>query len=60
MPKDMIAGCFDGYTWNRIQYFVNSADRSGFTGDSGIRCSAYSHAPCGASMVGRNAVKLPL
>jgi hypothetical protein len=33
MPKDMIAGCFDGYTWNRIQYFVNSVNRSGFTGD---------------------------
>jgi hypothetical protein len=31
--KDLIIGCSDRYNWNKIKYWVNSVDKSGFTGD---------------------------
>lgn len=30
--KDLLIGCITNYTFDKIQYFVNSIDRSGFTG----------------------------
>lgn len=30
--KDVVIGCITNYTFDKIQYFVNSIDRSGFTG----------------------------
>lgn len=31
--KDLIIGCSSNYNWDRIKFWVNSINRSGFTGD---------------------------
>lgn len=31
--KDLIIGCYTDYDWEKIKYWVNSLDQSGFTGD---------------------------
>ena len=31
--KDLIIGCSTGYNWNVLRYWVNSINRSGFSGD---------------------------
>jgi hypothetical protein len=33
MGKDLIIGGASGYTWDQLKYWVNSIQRSGFTGD---------------------------
>jgi len=34
--KDLIIGAFTNYDWPKIKYWVNSIDRSGFTGDKAV------------------------
>jgi hypothetical protein len=34
--KDLIIGCFTDYDWDKIKYWVNSIDQSGFTGDKSM------------------------
>lgn len=34
--KDLIIGCFTNYNWEKIQYWVNSIDRSGFSGQKAM------------------------
>ena len=36
MAKDIILGSFTNYDWNKIQYWVNSINACGFTGDKGM------------------------
>lgn len=36
MSKDLIIGCFTNYDWNKIKFWVNSIDASGFTGDKAM------------------------
>ena len=36
MKKDLIIGCFTNYTWDKIKYWVNSIEQSGFTGDKAM------------------------
>ena len=36
MSKDLIIGSFTNYDWDKIQYWVNSIDASGFTGDKAM------------------------
>lgn len=36
--KDLIVGCVTNYSWDNIKYWVNSIDRSGFTGDKLVIC----------------------
>jgi len=36
MNKDIILGSFTNYDWDKIQYWVNSIDACGFTGDKGM------------------------
>lgn len=31
--RDIIVGCFTNYDWDKIQYWVNSVNQSGFTGE---------------------------
>ena len=33
MKKDLIVGCYTNYDWDKIKFWVNSIDQSGFTGD---------------------------
>lgn len=34
--KDLIIGCYTNYTWDQIKYWVNSIEKSGFTGDKAM------------------------
>ena len=36
MSKDLILGSFTDYNWDKIQYWVNSIDASGFKGDKAM------------------------
>ena len=36
--KDIVIGSIINYDWNKIKYWVNSLDRSGFTGDKLMIC----------------------
>lgn len=36
MKKDLIIGCFTNYNWDKIKYWVNSIEQSGFTGDKAM------------------------
>jgi len=36
MKKDLIIGCYTGYDWNKIKFWVNSIEKSGFTGDKAM------------------------
>ena len=36
MSKDLIIGSFTNYNWDKIQYWVNSIDACGFTGDKAM------------------------
>lgn len=36
MAKDLIIGCFTNYDWDKIKFWVNSIDESGFTGDKAM------------------------
>lgn len=36
MKKDLILGCFTNYDWDKIRFWVNSIDQSGFTGDKAM------------------------
>lgn len=36
MKKDLIIGCFTNYDWSKIRYWVNSIEKSGFTGDKAM------------------------
>jgi hypothetical protein len=36
MSKDLIIGSFTNYDWDKIQYWVNSIDACGFTGDKAM------------------------
>ena len=31
--KDLIIGAYTNYNWDQIKYWVNSIEKSGFTGD---------------------------
>lgn len=31
--KDLVIGCSTNYDWNKLKYWINSINRSGFTGD---------------------------
>ena len=33
MKKDLIVGVYSNYTWDKIKFWANSIDQSGFTGD---------------------------
>lgn len=41
--KDMVVGCITGYTFDKIAPWVNSLDRSGFTGDKVMICYNISY-----------------
>lgn len=34
--KDLIIGCYTDYNWDKIKYWVNSIEQSGFTGDKAM------------------------
>lgn len=34
--KDLIVGCYTNYNWDQIKYWVNSIEKSGFTGDKAM------------------------
>lgn len=36
--KDIVIGCITGYNFDKIKYWVNSLDRSGFTGIKVVMC----------------------
>jgi hypothetical protein len=36
--RDMVIGAITGYKWDQIKYWVNSLDRSGFTGTKAVLC----------------------
>lgn len=36
MKKDLIIGCFTNYDWDKIRFWVNSIDKSGFIGDKAM------------------------
>jgi len=36
MKKDLIIGCYTNYDWDKIKFWVNSIDASGFTGDKAM------------------------
>lgn len=36
--KDVVVGCITNYNFDKIKYWVNSLDRSGFTGDKMMIC----------------------
>lgn len=36
MKKDLIIGCFTNYDWNKIKFWTNSIDKSGFVGDKAM------------------------
>lgn len=36
--KDVVVGCITNYNFDKIKYWVNSLDRSGFTGDKVMVC----------------------
>lgn len=36
MKKDLIIGCFTNYDWDKIRFWVNSIDKSGFEGDKAM------------------------
>jgi hypothetical protein len=36
MKKDLIIGCFTNYDWNKIKFWANSIDKSGFVGDKAM------------------------
>lgn len=36
MKKDIIVGCFTNYDWDKIKFWANSIDASGFTGDKAM------------------------
>lgn len=36
MKKDLIIGCFTNYDWDKIKFWANSIDKSGFTGDKAM------------------------
>ena len=38
--KDIVVGCITGYNFDKIKPWVNSLDRSGFTGTN---CRAITH-----------------
>lgn len=44
--KDLVVGCITNYNFDKIKYWVNSLDKSGYTGDKAMLCYNIDYDTC--------------